>query len=116
MAEPQTKNEYIKEAKKMMNMTPSSARKWQQSEAYQDYRMYRDKERYNGYTEGVVDRAIKVYRGKASKSEAKKVYSYLKRTRGAEAGDKRFGSGNSKVSAETAAQRNWLRDPSGRYT
>lgn len=116
VSDPSTREEYIKAAKKMMNMTPRSARSWQETEAYNEYRRYRDGQRYSGYTDGVVDRAIRVYNGVASKQEAEKVYSYLSRTEGAEAGDRRFGSGRSKVSAETAAQRNWLRDPTGRFS
>lgn len=116
MSEPSTRKEYIDAAKKMMNMTPSSARKWQRSEAYQEYRIYRDDQRYQGYTDSVVDRAIEVYKGRATKGEAQKVYQYLSRTKGAEAGERKYGSGRSMVSAETAAQRNWLRDPSGRYS
>jgi len=113
---PETRKEYIDAAKEMMNMTPSSARKWQRSEAYQEYRMYRDGQRYSGYTGRVVDRAIEVYKGRASKAEAQKVYQYLSRTKGAESGERRFGSGRTSVSAETAAQRNWLRDPTGRFS
>lgn len=97
-------------------MTPASARKWQRSEAYQNYRIYRDDQRYQGYTDRVVDRAIEVYKGRATKAEAEKVYLYLKRTKGAEAGERKYGSGRTKVSAETAAQRNWLRDRTGRYS
>ena len=100
----------------MMNMTPSSARKWQQTKAYKEYKEYRDDTRYEGYTDSVVSRAVEVYRGNATKGEAQKVYQYLSRTRGAEAGERRFGEGRTKVSAETAAQRNWLRDPSGRFS
>lgn len=116
MSEPETKKEYIKQAMKMMNMTPRSARKWQKTQAYRDYRDYRDDQRYSGYTGGVVDRAIKVYRGTASKGEAVKVYQYLSRTQGAESGTRRFGEGRTAVSAETAAQRNWLRDKTDRFT
>lgn len=116
MAEPNTKKEYIEEAKKMMNMTPESARKWQQTQPYQEYRIYRDKQKYRGYTDHVVDRAIQVYRGKASKTQAQKVYQYLKRTRNGNAGERRFGEGRSAVSAQTAAGRNWLYDSTGRYS
>lgn len=115
MIKPKTRKEYIEAAREMMNMTPSSAREWQRSEAYQEYQRYRDGQRYSGYTDRVVDRAIQVYKGKASKAEAQKVYQYLSRTKGAEAGEQRFGSGRDAVSAETSAQRNWLRDPAGRY-
>lgn len=116
MAEPKTRKEYIDAAKEKMNMTPSAARKWQRTEAYQEYRRYRDRQRYRGYTDRVVDRAIKVYRRKASKEEAKKVYKYLNRTSGAESGERKFGSGSTAVSGETAAQRNWLRDRTSRFS
>lgn len=116
MTEPETRKEYIDAAKEMMNMTPSAARKWQRSEAYQEYRIYRDDQRYHGYTDNVVERAIDVYKGRATKAEAQKVYQYLSRTNGAEAGERKYGSGRTQVSAETAAQRNWLRDPASRYS
>ena len=116
MAEPETRKEYIQAAKKKMNMTPSAARKWQRTQAYQEYRNYRDGQRYQGYTDRVVDRAIKVYQGKASKEEAKKVYQYLSRSKGTESGEQKYGSGNTAVSANTAAQRNWLYDSTGRFS
>mgnify|MGYP007038794663 CR=1 FL=1 len=115
MEDPQTRKEYIQAAKKMMNMTPASARRWQRTPAYQEYRMYRDGQRYQGYTDDVVERAISVYRGRASKADAQKVYQYLSRTKGAEAGEREYGKGSTSVSAETAAQRNWLRDKTGRF-
>lgn len=116
VSNPSTRKEYIKAAKKMMNMTPGSARDWQDTMAYKEYRRYRDGQTYSGYTDRVVNRAVKVFNGTASKGEAEKVYLYLSRTKGAEAGDRRFGDGRTRVSAETAAQRNWLRDPTGRFS
>lgn len=112
---PRTRKQYIKEARKMMNMTPASAREWQRSEAYQEYRHYRDEQKYAGYTGNVVDRAIRVYNGSASKQEAEKVYSYLNRAKGTEGGEQKFGSGSKAVSANSAAKRNWLYCPTGLY-
>jgi len=116
LSEEKTKEWYQRKAKQLMNMTPGSARKWQRSQAYKEYRRYRDGQRYNGYTDDVVERAIRVYRGRASKEDSRKVYSYLKRNRYDEKGEARFGSGNTSVSADTAADRNWLWDPTGRFS
>jgi hypothetical protein len=98
------------------NMTPAGMREWRNSEAYAEYRRYRDAQRYDGYTDYVADRALEVIRGNASEYKREKVGGYIARHIKQSAGERRFGSGSDAVSAWTAALRNWGYDPTGKYT
>ena len=106
---------YLVKARRAANMTPSAIRRWQETQAYKEYRRYRDKKKYNGYTSRVVNRAVRVLRGRASEGSAEKMYQFINRHRGQEGGERRFGSGRTAVSAHTAALRNWGYDPTGRF-
>lgn len=103
------------EARRLANMTVRSLKRWRKSEAFRDYRRYRDGQMYSGYTDNVVDRAIRVLKGSARPSSCRKMKSFVKRHKKQSAGKKRFGSGGSKISAQTAALRNWGYDPTGKY-
>ena len=97
-------------------MTPEGMREWRDSEAFADYRKYRDAQRYDGYTDYVWRRALSVIEGEASDEIRRKVHGYNSRhLKQNEAGERRFGSGRDAVSAWTAALRNWGYDPTGRY-
>lgn len=104
-----------RKAQDLSNMTPAAARRWQKTKAYKDYKRYRDRQKYRGYTDRVVDRAVSVVRGEARPSTCLKMVKFIKRHRKQSAGEKRFGEGGSKVSAHTAGLRNWLFDPTGRF-
>ena len=94
------------------NMSPADLRRWKESEAYAEYRSYR------GATtvDTVVRRTMRVLKGTASDSDTKKLKAYLARAKKGPAGRRRFGSGRSKVSAKTAALRNWGYDSTGRFS
>jgi len=92
-------------------MSPRDLRRWKQSEAYAQYRSYRG----DATVDKVVRRTMRVLKGTASQSETAKLKAYLARATKGPAGRRRFGSGRSKVSAKTAALRNWGYDTTGRY-
>lgn len=98
------------------NMTVAGMRQWRNTEAYAEYKKYRDKQRYRGYTDYVADRALSVIQNDASEKARKKVTSYIARHKKQSAGRRKYGSGNTAVSAHTAALRNWGYDSTGRYT
>ncbi|MFB6088374.1 MAG: hypothetical protein ABEK36_01195 [Candidatus Aenigmatarchaeota archaeon] len=100
-----------KKAKRKQNMTVGQIERWTNTQAYRDYRKYRDGQKYQGYTRNVVERAKSVARGTATKSQCEKVYSYLSRAKRINSGKRKFGKGRRKVSANTAALRNWGYDP-----
>jgi len=93
-------------------MSPADLRRWKQSEAYAQYRSYRGA----GTVDAVVRRTMRVLKGTASDSDTKKLRAYLARAKKGPSGRRRFGSGSSKVSAKTAALRNWGYDPTGRFS
>jgi len=93
------------------NMTLKGLDEWTKSEAYQDYR-----NDYDGDLMPVIRRTKRYLRGSASDSEREKVESFISRMKAQEAGERRYGSGSSAVSARTAALRNWGFDPTGRYS
>jgi hypothetical protein len=93
------------------NMTVAQFEKWKDTEAYQDYRAYRGPKT----VDKVVRRTKRVLRGTASDSDREKLENYLARATKGPAGERRFGKGGSKVSAKTAALRNWGYDTTGRF-
>lgn len=84
---------------------------WTKSEAYQDYK--RD---YDGDLNVVIHRTRRYIRGNASERDREKVESFISRMKAQEAGERKYGSGSSAVSARTAALRNWGFDPTERYS
>jgi len=84
---------------------------WTKSEAYKDYR-----NDYSGDLAPVIRRTRRYLRGSASDREQAKVQSFISRMKAQEAGERKYGSGSSAVSARTAALRNWGFDPTERYS
>jgi len=93
------------------NMTVAGFDRWTNSDAYKQYREYRGGEN----TGPVIRRTRRVLAGTASPEEVRKLKAYLARAKQQDAGPRRFGSGRSKVSAHTAALRNWGYDPTGAF-
>jgi len=93
------------------NMSVRSFKRWQRSEAFAEYRA----DRGAAIVDEVTDRTMRVLRGNGSGADAAKVSSYLARATRGPAGEAKYGTGPSKVSARTAALRNWGYDPTGRY-
>jgi len=93
------------------NMTLTGFRRWRDSQAYSEYR----KDRGYQTVDAVVRRTERVLRGRATKNDREKVKSYLARATKGPSGPPRYGSGSTKVSAKTAALRNWGYDPTGYY-
>lgn len=106
---------YLDQAQSEMNMSASDLRDWQETEAYKEYAEYRDDQRYKGYTDSVVDRAVQVAKGEATERTAQKVHSFLERAKGQfdedGAGSRKF-SGTAK---NVVALRNWGYDPYNEY-
>lgn len=94
------------------NMTVSSFKAWKKSEAFAQYRA----DRGAVTVDGVVRRTMRVLKGTASGEDMAKVSSYLARATRGPAGELRYGSGSRKVSARTAALRNWGYDTTGLYS
>lgn len=94
------------------NMTVRQFKDWKDSEAFAEYRA----ERGAVVVDGVVRRTMRVLRGTASGAEEAKLSSYLARATRGPAGELRYGSGPLKVSARTAALRNWGYDSTGYYS
>jgi len=97
------------------NMSADSMREWRSSEAYHEYKEYRDAQKYYGYTYQVWTRALRVITDEAHEDDREKVHSYISRHTKQEAGKAKFGSGSKAVSGHTAALRNWGYDPTGMY-
>lgn len=97
------------------NMSTSGMRRWMQTKAFAEYRRYRDKQEYRGYTKTVAERALAVIQGSASARQEQKVEDYLSRSvaqyRQTGAGSRKFGG----VAANVCALRNWGWDPHGTY-
>jgi len=93
------------------NMTLSGFRRWRDSEAFAEYR----KDRGYQTVDAVVRRTERVIRARATKSDREKVRSYLARATEGLSGPRKYGSGPTKISAKTAALRNWGYDPTGYY-
>jgi len=93
------------------NMSLRGFDAWTKSEAYQDYRTD-----YSGDLMPVIRRTKRYLRGSASETDQDKVESFISRMKAQEAGERKYGSGSSAVSARTAALRNWGFDPTGRYS
>ena len=93
-------------------MSPRDLRRWKKSEAYAQYRQYRGP----ATVDTVVRRTMRVLTGTASQSDTAKLKGYLARATKGPAGRRRFGSGRSKVSAKTAALRNWGYDTTGKFS
>jgi len=94
------------------NMTPASLREWKRSDAYEEYRA----DRGAVTVDGVVRRTMRVLKGRGRSGERKKVENFIKRHRKQKAGEPKYGSGPTAVSAHTCALRNWGFDPTGRYS
>jgi len=93
------------------NMTVNQLIRWKGTAAYEQYRFYRGPKK----VDKVVRRTKRVLRGSASESDTQKLENYLARATKGPAGERRFGKGNSKISAKTAALRNWGYDTTGRF-
>jgi len=93
------------------NMTVRSFKEWKDSRAFKEYRAERGAVTVDGGTR----RTMRVLRGDASGEDVAKVSSYLARATRGPAGKLRYGKGRKKVSARTAALRNWGYDPTGYY-
>jgi len=85
--------------------------RWTKSDAYKEY-----KADYDGNLMPVIHRTKRYIRGNASERERDKVESFISRMKQQPAGERKYGSGSSAVSARTAALRNWGFDPTGRYS
>lgn len=64
----------------------------------------------------MVERTIRVLKGKARKETCRKMRDFIRRHRKQDPGKIEFGEGGSKVSAHTAGLRNWGYDPTGKYS
>lgn len=98
------------------NMTVRGMQQWRSTEAYAEYRRYRDDQKYSGYTRNVTDRALAVIRGEATPAQEEKVRNYIARAKG---GYQSTGAGSRKfagVAKNVAALRNWGYDPYDTYT
>jgi len=93
------------------NMTVRAFEQWKKTAAYTQYRSYRGAKT----VDKVVRRTKRVLRGSASESDTQKLENYLARATKGPAGEPRFGEGRSKISAKTAALRNWGYDTTGRF-
>ena len=93
------------------NMSVAAFERWKQTDAYADYRSYRGAKT----VDTVVRRTKRVLKGTASESDTEKLENYLARATKGPAGRRRFGEGSSKISAKTAALRNWGYDTTGRF-
>jgi len=93
------------------NMTVRAFEQWKKTDAYAQYRSYRGART----VDKVVRRTKRVLRGTASDSDTEKLENYLARATKGPAGERRFGEGRSKISAKTAALRNWGYDTTGRF-
>jgi len=93
------------------NMTVAALDRWTSTEAFREYRAYRGA----GTVDTVVARTRRVLAGRGQPGERKKVEQFIARHRAQQAGERKFGSGPSAVSAQTAALRNWGYDPTGRF-
>jgi len=94
------------------NMTVRQLEAWTETEAFAEYRA----DRGPNTVDAVVRRTKRVLRGRASDEDVDKVRAFIKRHKAQTAGAKKYGSGPSKVSAHTAALRNWGYDPTGRFS
>jgi len=94
------------------NMTVNALQRWMDTQAFAEYRL----DRGHQTVDAVTRRTLRVLRGEASAQEREKVRNFIKRHKKQAAGRKRFGSGAAKVSAHTAALRNWGYDPTGRFS
>ena len=88
---------------------------WMDTQAFAEYRRYRDAQEYSGYTRTVAERALAVIRGDAGAQRQRKVEGYLSRAvpqfRQTGAGSRKFAG----VAKNVAALRNWGYDPYGTY-
>jgi len=94
------------------NMTVAQLEAWTDTDAFQEYRNSRG----TGTVDDVIRRTKRVLRGTASQADRDKVRSFIARHKQQNAGDPKYGSGPTAVSAHTAALRNWGYDPTGRFT
>jgi hypothetical protein len=98
-------------------MSPEGMKEWRESEAYKDYKKYHDSQEWADETvREISNRALRVIKGEATEKEEEKVKNYLSRASEQEAGDRIYGKGRAKISARTAALRNWGLDPTGKYS
>jgi len=93
------------------NMTVAAFDRWKDTDAYAEYRSSRGART----VDKVVRRTKRVLNGTASVSDREKLENYLARATKGPAGERRFGQGSKKISAKTAALRNWGYDTSGRF-
>lgn len=99
------------------NMTVQGMKRWRKSQAFKDYAKYHDRQDWADETAlEVWRRALRVIKGEATEEERQKVKDYLSRATEQEAGERKYGAGSNQVSAQTAANRNWGYDRTGRYT
>lgn len=106
----------LRRAQQQQNMSASALREFKRSSAFAEWRRQRDSQRYRGYADTVVDRAISVANGTATASQAKKVNSYLSRAKASYTQD---GAGSTKlggVARNVVALRAWGYDPYGTFS
>ncbi len=92
------------------NMSLSAFNRWTNSKAFKEYKADHDGRKVNA----VVARTRRYLNGNASKSEEKKVESFISRMKANSAGKRKYGS--PPISAKTASLRNWGFDPTGKYS
>lgn len=93
------------------NMTLATYRSWKGTEAFRQYRSDRGRET----VATVTRRTERVLRGTGSQQERNKVQSFIARMVANESGTRKYGTGNTAVSARTASLRNWGYCPTGRF-
>jgi hypothetical protein len=98
-------------------MSVSDLEEWKSSDAYADYEEYHDRQDWaDEDVSAIVARAKRVIKGSASEDDVEMVEHFIGRHVKQDAGKRKYGSGRSKVSAHTAALRNWGFDPTGKFS
>jgi hypothetical protein len=97
-------------------MDADDLREWADTKAFKSYKDYRDRQRYNGYTMDVLNRAIRVANGTATRSDRQKVASYLSRAKAAYRSDGAGSTTHAGTARNVVALRNWGYDPYGTYS
>jgi hypothetical protein len=94
------------------NMSQTQFERWLATPEFREYQAYRGV----ATVQEVVERTRAVLAGRATEADEQKVGRFIARMKEQSAGQQRFGSGSTAVSAKTAALRNWGFDPTGRFS
>lgn len=94
------------------NMTLRQLNRWTNSQAFREYR----RDHNPAQVAEVLKRTRQYLQGNATPAEEQKVENFISRHSAQEAGRRVYGAGSARVSAQTAALRNWGYDPTGRYS